>query len=173
MILTHLDGVVAYRMHTPKWGNEPLSGAGAAAHGGRVNRPGVPALYLALDSDTAIREYQQLSRLMPPGLLVNYEITADQIVDFQHGYRPAQWAPIWEDFTCDWRTLWFGKSIEPPSWVIGDEVLAAGGKGILFRSEARPGGINLVLYPDALTATDKVTVFDPNHDLPKNQDSWK
>jgi RES domain-containing protein len=42
-------------------------GAGAAEQGGRVNRPGTHALYLALDPETARREYQQLSQLMPPG----------------------------------------------------------------------------------------------------------
>lgn len=61
MILTTLDQVSAYRMHTPKWAVTPTSGAGAAAHGGRANRPGVTALYLALDIDTAIKEYQQVS----------------------------------------------------------------------------------------------------------------
>ena len=51
--------VTAYRMHVPKWATAPTSGAGAAAFGGRVNRPGTPALYLALEPATAIGEYQQ------------------------------------------------------------------------------------------------------------------
>lgn len=173
MILTSLDRVAAYRMHTPKWASEPTSGAGAANYGGRANRPGVPALYLALDAATAIKEYQQLSRLMPPGTLVNYEISVDQVVDFQFGFSAPQWPLLWEEFTCDWRSLWFDKHIEPPSWVIGDTVIAAGGKGIMFGSEANPGGINLVLFTDALTSTDSLAVFDPNSSLPKNQDSWK
>lgn len=48
MIWASLDQVIAFRMHTPKWASAPLSGAGAAEHGGRANRPGVEALYLAL-----------------------------------------------------------------------------------------------------------------------------
>ena len=43
--------------------------AGAAAHGGRANRPRVAALYMALDTETAIKEYQQVSMLLPPGTL--------------------------------------------------------------------------------------------------------
>ncbi len=58
MILTSLSQTLAYRMHTPKWAAVPTSGAGAAVHGGRANRPGVAALYLALDVDTAVKEYQ-------------------------------------------------------------------------------------------------------------------
>lgn len=58
MILTALGPVTAYRLHTPKWSIMPTSGAGAAAVGGRANRVGKPALYLALEADTAIAEYQ-------------------------------------------------------------------------------------------------------------------
>jgi RES domain-containing protein len=44
MIVTQLDRITAYRVHTPKWASVPLSGAGAATHGGRLNRPGIEAL---------------------------------------------------------------------------------------------------------------------------------
>ena len=54
MILTRLENLAAYRVHQPKWAMAPASGAGAAKHGGRVNRPGVAALYLSLDTETAI-----------------------------------------------------------------------------------------------------------------------
>jgi len=70
MILTELGPVTAYRMHTPRWATVPTSGEGAAAHGGRANRPGVSALLLALEPETAVRKCQQLSPLMPPGTLV-------------------------------------------------------------------------------------------------------
>jgi RES domain-containing protein len=38
---------VFYRFLTPKWSHLPSSGAGAAQNGGRFNRPGVEAVYLA------------------------------------------------------------------------------------------------------------------------------
>lgn len=66
MILTELGPITAYRMHAPKWAVAPTSGEGAAAYGGRANRPGTPALYLGLEAETAVREYRQLSPLMPP-----------------------------------------------------------------------------------------------------------
>jgi RES domain-containing protein len=66
MILTQLENLTAYRMHAPIWAVAPTSGAGAAKHGGRVNRPGVAALYLALDIETAVKEFQQVSTLLPP-----------------------------------------------------------------------------------------------------------
>lgn len=61
MILTDLNSVTAYRMHTPKWAVAPVSGAGAALYGGRLNRPGVEALYLAFDEQTAINEFKSTS----------------------------------------------------------------------------------------------------------------
>jgi RES domain-containing protein len=167
MILTALDRIAAYRMHTPKWAAAPTSGAGAAAHGGRANRPGVPALYLALDAETAIKEYQQVSTLLPPGTLVSYRITASPVVDFRLGYRSTEWSPLWEEFFYDWRGLWFNQRVEPPSWVLADEAMAAGAKGIVFPSRLSPAGTNLVLYPDLLETTDSIEVYDPTGALPR------
>ncbi|WP_373987333.1 RES family NAD+ phosphorylase [Duganella sp. BuS-21] len=170
MIVIALDSA-AYRVHQPKWAISPTSGAGAGAHGGRANRPGVNALYLSLKLETALAEYQQLDTLLPPGLMVSYSININAIADFRGGYT-GDWDPIWEDFYCDWRKAHFNQGIEPPSWVIGDQVLAAGVKGILFNS-AITGDANLVIYTDTLTDTDSIKVYDPNNALPKNQQSWE
>jgi RES domain-containing protein len=110
--------------------------------------------------------------LLPPGTLVSYHVTATPIVDFRHGYHPAQWSPLWEEFFCDWRELWFNQRVEPPSWVLADEAIAAGAKGILFPTRLPPAGTNLVLYTELLGAADAIVVHDPAGALPKNQDSW-
>lgn len=72
-----------------------------------------------------------------------------RLVDFRGGFT-SDWDALWQDFYCDWRNMHFNQGIEPPSWVIGDQVLAAGAKGILFKS-AITGGANLVIYTNALT----------------------
>jgi RES domain-containing protein len=172
MIFTALNQTMVYRMHVPKWAVAPTSGAGAGMHGGRANRVGVNALYLALDAQSAISEYKNVSTLLPPGTLVSYRVTAAPIVDFTGGYRQGVWAPLWESFFCDWRACWFGERIEPPSWVLGDEVIASGAKGLLFRSSLTASGINLVLYVDQFDEDDRIEVIDPAGMLPKNQESW-
>jgi RES domain-containing protein len=173
MIFTALGPLAAYRMHMPKWAAMPTSGAGAATHGGRANRLGVHALYLALEPVTAIREYQQASTLLPPGTLVSYTVQLSKVVDFRGGYQPGAWPELWEEFACDWRELWFNHSIEPPSWVVADEAIAAGASGILFASAVEPGGTNLVIYTQLLDPRDNVSVHDPAGALPKNQESWR
>lgn len=172
MILTQLENVIAYRMHVPKWVVVPTSGAGAAKHGGRVNRPGIEALYLSLDTNTAILEYKQVSTLLQPGMLTSYQLTAAPIVDFTQGYSASSWDPVWQDFYCDWRELWFNQRIEPPSWGIGDAVIANGAKGILFASHFVDSGKNLVLYPETFGTTDSISVYDPDKMLSKDWGSW-
>lgn len=173
MILTALDLTPAYRMHVPKWAVAPMSGAGAAKYGGRVNRPGVAALYVCLDSETAVKEYQQVSTLMPPGTLVSYRVSAAPVVDFRGGFDRANWSAPWASFYCDWRTLWFDQHVEPQSWALGDEAIAAGAKGVLFRSRHTAHGTSLALYTDLLAPSDHLEVYDPTRALPKNQDSWR
>lgn len=171
MIFTAFKAV-AYRMHTPKWAMSPTSGAGAAAHGGRLNRVGLEALYLALETDTAVKEYQQVSSLLPPGTLVSYQIALARVADFRAGFDARHWPAIWSDFYCDWRAQWFNERIEPPSWVVADQAIEQGAQGILFASVSASGGTNLVLFPSMLTTADELSVFDPGQTLPKNQASW-
>lgn len=159
-------------MHTPKWAVQPTSGAGAAIHGGRFNRPGVDALYLAFDQLTAIAEFTQTEFLMPAGTLVAYRVSLTNMVDFSAGYQSKTWDAAWEDWGCDWRELAIVAGTEPPSWNLGDEVIAAVAQGILFPSLKHPRGLNLVVFTATLTSADILTAYDPDHALPKNQDSW-
>ncbi len=172
MIFTALTNQRAFRVMKPKYSYAPISGSGAGQYGGRANRPGLKALYLSLDINTALAEYAQLSPLMPPGTIVSYNVNAAKIVDFREGMGP-QWDWMWQDFYCDWREIYFNQKIEPPSWLAGDETLAAGAVGILFRS-VLPGitGDNLVLYTEYIKGNDSIVALDPSGDLPRNLDSW-
>ena len=78
---------------------------------------------------------------MPPGTLVSYTVQIASVVDFRAGYDAEHWSELWEEFHCDWREHWFNQRVEPPSWVLADEVLAAGAKGILFASKVGAGGL--------------------------------
>ena len=174
MIFTTLGPLAAYRMHMPKWAATPASGAGAATHGGRANRPGTHALYLALEPVTAIREYQQASTLLPPGTLVSYTVELSKVVDFRGGLpSPATGLSYGKSSRATGANSWFNQGIEPPSWVLADEAIAASATGVLFASTVEPGGTNLVIYTQRLGPLDRIEVHDPARALPKNQDSWR
>ncbi|MEM9765192.1 MAG: RES family NAD+ phosphorylase, partial [Pseudomonadota bacterium] len=67
-----------YRALNPVYAGEPLSGRGAALHGGRFNARGTPALYLSLSPATALREANQVGTLQPT-TLVAYEAALDPL----------------------------------------------------------------------------------------------
>lgn len=163
---------IFYRMHAPRWAHQPLSGAGAALKGGRLNRPGLEALYLSDQPETAIAEYQQTDALLPPGTLVAYQVTLGAVADFRGGFDPAQWDEAWREFWCDWRHEAFVNRVDPASWLLGDVALSEGLRGIWFPSVVRPGGTNLVIYIHDLDEGDRVMVHDPRGDLPRDQESW-
>lgn len=83
------------------------------------------------------------------------------------------WDELWHDWREDWRHLKFDLHIEPPTWVLGDMVLANGHTGILFPSEAHAGGTNVVLYVERLAEGNVITVNDPDKSLPRDTSSWE
>lgn len=173
MILSSLKATALYRAHAPRWSFAPLSGAGAAVQGGRFNRKGVEALYLSLETETTLAEYQHVSPLLEPCLLTSYIVSVSRLVDLRHLDGSEGWDPLWMDWDTDWRNFAFNLHIEPPTWVLGDLVREAGYAGILFPSVVNRGGTNIVMYQDVFASGDSISVHDPSHDLPKDQSSWK
>ena len=151
----------------------PLSGAGAASAGGRFNRPGVEALYLSAEPETALAEYRQGSSLPNPATLAAYQIQLTDVIDLSAGYKPAQWSAQWAEWNCDWRWISRVNQKVPPSWKLGDETIRSGARGLLFPATHLNGGTNLVVFGANLTKDDRIAVHDPESMLPKDQRSWE
>lgn len=162
-----------YRYLTPKWAYIPLSGAGAASAGGRFNRPGVEALYLSAEPETALAEYKQGSSLPKPATLAAYEVGLADVVDLSGGYDPDRWEVSWAEWDCDWRWIARVEHKIPPSWLLGDATIRSGAQGLLFPSTHGKGGTNLVVFNANLTLVDRLAVHDPEGMLPRNQQSWE
>lgn len=167
------DEEVWYRVIAPRWSHAPTSGAGAAVKGGRFNRPGLEALYLSQTEQTALEEYRQYARLLPPGTLATYLVSRLRVVDFSAGYEAGTWDPLWADYACNWRQLALDQGVEPASWVLGDLALDADAAGIVFPSTVCPGGTNLVLFHSSALPPEALRVHDPKGDLPRDQSSWR
>lgn len=173
MILLDLpSGTTLFRAHAPQWASRPTSGAGAAMRGGRFNREGIEALYLSLEELTALREYQQTSRFLPPCTMCSYSVALRNLVDLRSLHLGPPWDDLWQDWREDWRHLKFERHIEPPTWVLADMVRAQGHTGIVFPSLTHEGGTNVVVYPDRLVDSNVVAVNDPDHQLPGDRSSW-
>lgn len=150
-----------YRVIVPAHARTPLSGMGAARQGGRFNRPGQEALYLSLDEATALAEYRQDNPWLRPGTICTFFVSGLKVADLSAGYDAERWPPLWADFAVDWRAEWFGKQTEPPTWYMADDVVAEGLDGILFPSQAHPGGTNLVIYRSSGRPSSQLRVYDP------------
>ena len=135
---------------------------GAAREGGRFNRPDQEALYLSEDEATALAEYKQDNPWLPPGTVCTFFVDQLQVADLRAGFDPDAWDPIWADFDVDWRKERFDRHVEPPTWYMADDVLAAGLDGVLFPSQARAGGINLVIYDSSRRRRAQLDVYDPD-----------
>ncbi len=163
---------IFYRFHGPKWAAMPTSGAGASRNGGRFNRRGTDALYLSQDVPTALAEFAQDATIPTPATLVAYHLDIGGIIDFSAGFDAAMWPVLFADYICDWKYISRVTHATPPSWAIGDMLIAAGHRGLLYPATRHPGGVNLVLFLANLAATDRITPYDPNASLPRNQASW-
>lgn len=138
-----LDGRF-WRILSPRWAHDPLSGAGAARHGGRWNRPGVATLYLSREVETAFAEYQQEIGTRP-GTFVAYDVAAARIYDLTDaGVREKLDVPE-EALLAPWKRIAFVDGKTPGSWGHAD-LLAKQADGVLVPSAMREGGTNLVLW---------------------------
>ncbi|MDE0348069.1 MAG: RES domain-containing protein, partial [Boseongicola sp.] len=126
----------ACRAHNPRWSWSPLSGDGAAKHGGRFNPIGVPALYTSFKVTTALLEASALGRPFQPLTLVAYQVDAGPLFDGRDahqlsslGFRPSDLAdPDWESLMLDGR--------EPVQHRFVADVRAAGHVGVVVPSFA-------------------------------------
>ncbi len=165
----------AYRAHDPRWSFKPLSGAGAAVHGGRFNPKGAPALYLALDPITAIKEASQgFARKFEPCVLCTYDVDCEDVVDLRTTTARKAAGVDEEEMACPWFAEAAAGRI-PASWRLANRLIAAAAAGLLAPSYVRRAtaeDVNLVLWDWSGHQPHRVSVFDPSGRLPKNQLSW-
>ncbi|MDQ2861150.1 MAG: RES family NAD+ phosphorylase [Pseudomonadota bacterium] len=152
-----------WRILSPRFAGAPLSGEGAARHGGRWNRPGQPALYLPCDIETAFAEYQQEMGVRP-GTFVAYEVSNATIVDLADAATRRSVGLKAADLTAPWKPIAWVDKLEPATWRAADRLLAAS-DGARVPSAAWPGGFNLVLWRWNQADGARVSFHDPLNDL--------
>lgn len=133
-----------WRMLSIRYQRSPLSGEGAALQGGRWNRIGQAALYLAHDPATAVAEFYQ--GLPKPGTLAPYQLRASSIADFTDGHGGPRDGAVAAAIEAQWKQIALIDEGVPPSWALADAAIAAGAEGALAPSVQNAGGVTLVLW---------------------------
>lgn len=159
----------AFRAHNPRWSHSPVSGDGAARHGGRFNQPGDATLYLSLTYETAVLEASQgFKHKMQPLTIVQYEIDCEDIADLTDPAGRKTWDAPPRLLRCGWRLL-AERGEAVPTWELAERLRKAKIAGILVRSFA-PGATdkdtNLVLFKWGPRLPHRVRVIDDEGRLP-------
>jgi len=97
---------VVWRAHHPRWAFAPASGQGAALHGGRFNRVGVPALYTSPRFETAWLEAQQAFPFKAqPMTLCGYQVDCEDIADLSDATTLSTLGVDRTALDCPWEYL--------------------------------------------------------------------
>lgn len=151
-----------YRALNPVWAAAPLSGEGAAQHGGRFNARGTAVLYCSLSPHTALKEANQVGDLQPT-TLVAYDAEIDQVFDGrdadalgQFGMTPAALAdPSWRDA--------MKREGIAPTQAFAARLIDRGYMALLVPSYARGASatdVNLVLFSWGKVPPAKLVLID-------------
>jgi RES domain-containing protein len=152
-----------WRILSPRWAHEPLSGEGAARHGGRWNPPGKAALYLSMEVETAFAEYQQELGTRP-GLFVAYDVTGARVADLREARALRQAGLEAGDAFAPWKDIAWVRKQRPATWDVMER-LEGKADGLLAPSAQRLGGFNLVLWRWNAGGGPNVAFHDPKNDL--------
>lgn len=165
-----------YRAHNPEWAWDPLSGAGAKLHGGRFNRRGRAALYTSRDVLVAVREASPLGAPFHPLTLCQYRVDCENVFDTRDPKALKREKVSPRELECP---SWNQEMLEgrvPSSQELAERLIDRGYAAMIVRSFAHgtgPEDMNLVLWKWTKRRPHKVTLFDPDHRLPKNASSWR
>lgn len=157
-----------WRMLAPKWAYRPLSGAGAALHGGRFNAPGIVALYISEDYITAISEYEQELGIRP-GTLCAYDVNVKGVVDLIDPEVQTICDVNAAVLACAWKEIWLVQKQRPPTWDLAARLIADDCAGVRVPSVQHKSGVNIVLWHWNDSLERNVSVLDPGTDLPIDQ----
>lgn len=165
-----------YRAHNPRWSFAPDSGAGAAKHGARFNRRGLPALYTSSSYELAVAEAQQgMPFKLQPLTIVSYDVDHDSVLDLSSASSRAAAGVAFDDLACAWELIAFDGGI-PPSWFLADRLIEDGVGAIMvpsFAQAADERSVNIVFWDWHATPPRQVVINDDENRLPRDDGSWR
>jgi RES domain-containing protein len=160
-----------FRFAAPRWSTaaELLTGEGAFRHGGRWCPSGAfRAVDASLDPETALAEvlaqYRRFGwplREAMPRLVNALEVRLHRVLDLTAGSVRRRLMLSWARLLAErWWELQ-ASDHEALTQAVGRAAWEAGLEGLLAPSAARPGGVNLVYFPQRQLPGSSVTIIHP------------
>ncbi len=167
--------VTVYRSVTPEYAKETnlIIGEGSRLHGGRWNSSGIAAVYASFTPETAMKEslahfryYGIPFHAAMPRMFVAIKASLSSVLDLTNGANRKRLQIAEHRFrSCDWRKDMACGS-EAVSQIVGCAAKEAGFEAIIVRSAEDRNGSNIVVFPENLKKSSKLSVLDPDKLLP-------
>jgi len=170
----------AFRSAGVRYANEGdiVSGEGASYYGGRWNPVGIKAIYMSLDPLTAVHEcYAEFIRygfsagVIKPRVIAGVSIRIDRVLNLTEKSIPRLLGITLEKILSeDWQAIQSNEK-KSRSQMVGKGARNAGFEGLLVSSARHREGKNLVVFPENLLRSSKLSPME-ERDLPPHPRNW-
>lgn len=154
---------VCYRCTEPQFADQIVSGLGSQLHGARwTPKNSFPTVYLCETVEAALQEYLARARRMRipdhkslPMVMAWVKVKATNLLDTTDAEVAAIINPFLATDKIHWRAIQDRR--EAVSQAIGRAIKEVCFSGLIAPSQALPGGRNIIIFPQKLTASESLS----------------
>lgn len=154
---------VCYRCTEPQFADQIVSGLGSQLHGARwTPKNSFPTVYLCETVEAALQEYLARARRLKlpdhkslPMVMAWVKVKAANLLDTTDAEIAAVVNPLLATDKIHWRAIQDRR--EAVSQAIGRAIKEVCFSGLIAPSQAMPGGRNIIIFPQKLTASESLS----------------
>src|SRR6266496_415171 len=154
---------VCYRCTEPQFADQIVSGLGSQLHGARwTPKNSFPTVYLCENVDAALQEYLARGRRMKlpdykslPMVMAWVKVKIANLLDTTDAEIAGVISSLLEKDKIHWRAIQDRR--EAVSQAVGRAIKEICFSGLIAPSQASPGGRNIIIFPQKLTASESLS----------------